>query len=381
MDLKTLPANFSVTEADYLDRLFRELPAAAEYLEPSPGVFYESYSPISSSGSLTQLGQTTEYSTKDELSLFKRQGGRIDERIRQILLIFSQKSDVATNVPFIQLGLPVLYYPDIEVLEQVLRQHKTTSALRRRRFGYRAACCIGFISDQHQVDQAVLTFAQGCESFKRNAVSLSTAIITTRINIYSLLEAISIFRFVLIKMCLSIRKLHQQAREQSLNKIGYLKNTSFIRKCRRIKENVVLMENAKHELYSIVDEIQADLKDINEVTRALGGLQNQWNKAQNMFEKHHDKYSDQVYLMETYTYPLWHYFDHAARILDTDSWKIFSEFAQAEKQFKKDTAIAEDTLQEAVEHIMWGKLALLKIDCYTKDCDVWVLGDEIPVVT
>ncbi|SGZ47513.1 CIC11C00000004856 [Sungouiella intermedia] len=182
-------------------------------------------------------------------------------------------------------------------------------------------------------------------------------------------------------MCLSIRKLHQQAREQSLNKIGYLKNTSFIRKCRRIKENVVLMENAKHELYSIVDEIQADLKDINEVTRALGGLQNQWNKAQNMFEKHHDKYSDQVYLMETYTYPLWHYFDHAARILDTDSWKIFSEFAQAEKQFKKDTAIAEDTLQEAVEHIMWGKLALLKIDCYTKDCDVWALGDEIPVVT
>lgn len=350
---------------------------ASSLQESLPGIIDEAYSPNSSSDSFTQLGPVSQFSSKDNLSFFNDpRGSDIKQRLHRI--VSDQRQCTNEKMSELILGLPVLYYPDIEIVRQDLLQRVPIGNLQRSRFGYRAACCIGFISEQTQLDRNVLAFVKECESFQRNCVPICEAITAKRMEIYAFVEAVDLFRSRLIQWCLAIQKLHKVAQEWNFREFGFLKNTSFVKECRMVKQNLKSVENTKLELYSILSEIHKDLTSVDQSTNRAIEIENQWTSIQRMFEAIHDKYGDQEYLMEAYTFPLWHYFDQAGTILDTDSRKIFMEYAQAQKHLKKDISRAEELLLLAAEHIMWSQLALLKIEnCATKYVGR-LTGSDIP---
>lgn len=367
MELDMLP--FHDSQDHFLFRMLEgssDAFTANSFHESPPGIIDEDYSPNSSSDSLTQLGPVSQFSSKDNLSFFNDpRGSDIKQRLHSI--VSDQRQCTNEKMSKLILGLPVLYYPDIEIIRQDLLQRVPTGNLQRSRFGYRAACCIGFISEQFQLDRHVLGFVKECESFQRNCVPICEAITAKRMEIYAFVEAVDLFRSRLIQWCLTIQKLHKVAQEWNFREFGYLKNTSFVKECRIVKQNLKSVENTKLELYSILSEIHKDLASVDQSTKRAIGIENQWTSIQRMFEAIHDKYGDQEYLMDTYTFPLWHYFDQAGTILDTDSRKIFLEFAQAQKHLKQDISSAEELLLLVAEHIMWSQLALLKIEkCATK---------------
>lgn len=339
----------------------------------TPEMFHESYSPISSSDTLTQLGPISQFSTKENLSLLKQTRGEyIKQRLTSVVPEVEQREYYKSNLI---LGLPVLYYPDIEIIRREMQHRVNAGALQRARFGYRATCCIGFVTEQTALDRNVLAFVKECERFQNSCVALCEVIVTKRMEIYAFLEAVDLFRSKLMQRCSAIQKLHIRAKEYNFKRFGYLKKSRFIKECRGVKESLKAVENAKSELHEILSEIKEDLVSVEQSTKKATAIENQWVTIQKLFEILHEKYGYQDYLMETYTFPLWHYFDQAGSLLETDSWKIFIEFAQAQSHFKKDISVAEESLLLSGEHIMWSQLALLRIENCARDCGRSEEGD------
>lgn len=360
--------NIEMLFADSLEMIKTDI-----YGNSTPGMFQESYSPISSSDTLTQVGPISQFSTKDNLSLLNHsRGDYIKQRLRSVVPEVEQIECYKSNLI---LGLPVLYYPDIEIIRREMQHQMTAGTLQRARFGYRAACCIGFVSEQIALDRNVLAFVKECERFQKICVPLCEVIVTKRMEIYAFLEAVDLFRSKLMRRCSAIQKLHLRAKEYNFKRFGYLKKAKFIKECRGIKESLKAVENTKLELHGILSEIKEELVNVDQSTKKATAIEDQWVTIQKLFEVLHDKYGYQDYLMETYTFPLWHYFDQAGSLLETDSWKIFIEFAQAQIHFKQDISVAEESLLLSGEHIMWSQLALLRIESCARDCGRLLEGD------
>lgn len=263
---------------------------------------------------------------------------------------------------------PILYYQDVQYIGQKIEEQEPLAKFQRHRLGYRAAYCFGFIPEQTRLDHAVLEYVKETENVQSFCMALCGSILEKQMEVRAYLDSICIFKNQLYDHCVRIQDAHTLAEKRSTQDISYLQNTHFNKTCKKERRNLALFEDTKVEFYALLDTIIEGMEHLNQLVLKSLELESKHSETQKLFEDLHERFGENTYLMERYTFPLWHFFHSVvSRFLDSEVWAVFLDFVDAWKQVNMDVFEAQKILKQCIQLIMWSKLALVQIDCFNRD--------------
>lgn len=264
-------------------------------------------------------------------------------------------------------GYPVVYYPDIETIEFILARHNEFVEIPRTKFGYRAASCIGFIPKQSELDRSVRKFMRHTLAVQESCVPLCKAIMRKRLEMYVFLDAIEQFGSRMVYKCLKMKQTHANAVRRLRQEPGFIANLSFRRDRNQVVEDLVTIERTCQNHKDLLGDMAEEMEKIELVVENALFLESQCNEVQRQFEALHAHYGENIYLMNKYTYPLWHCFaEISALFLHSEAWPIFLEFVQAWAHTKKEGVAGGVMLRMGTQQVMWCKLVEMQINCLSQ---------------